>query len=396
MRADPARERGGDADRQKRADCATCRRDDEAFDERLAHEPRSRCPDGHAQRELAAPLGRARQHEIGDVRAADEQHQQRAGHEQARRRGNGAMQVLDERLGLERVAGMGGGPRRRHPRGHAIELALHISERRVRAQAPDAPVDLQHVGQRRLSQELPSGDKRQVDVGLRLFDLAEIGEARLEHADHTVWCAVEHDGPADHARVGAELSDPQAVIENHDRRGTGHLVCRFEQPAGRRRRAEERQIANRAERRRQPYRMIGRAERDRAPALVRRHVIEGRDLVANRLEVRIREVAGAPRPRRPHVHESRSVRIGQRGPDHAARGREHRGAGAKTESERQDCRDGQSRPADEQAKGQPRVLEHAARPRRARPGPVVRTASPTVPVDGNAEAQHSSRGHDAR
>lgn len=71
--------------REERAECRADEREQDAFGEQLAHDARAARAERHADRDLALARGAARDQQIGDVRARNEEDQGDGRHEQPQR-----------------------------------------------------------------------------------------------------------------------------------------------------------------------------------------------------------------------------------------------------------------------------------------------------------------------
>ena len=241
QRADAAQSERGDRQPERPADD----RQQQAFGEQLPDDSPVRGAERGPHRHLLAPPDRARQQQVGDVRAGDQQHEADGRHQHDQRSPHVADHLLAQRHDAEREAAVRRidvrmtGAKARRQRGH---LRLRLLERRAGPELRHDVVVLAAADLRRV------GSERQRQQHLRIGDDAERGqrllaqrERRLQHAHDLCRLAVEHDRPADHGRVAAEAALPGAVAENRHGRRRLRVLFRREQPAERGADAEHRQ-----------------------------------------------------------------------------------------------------------------------------------------------------------
>jgi len=99
-------------EREQRAERAARERDQHALREQLLNQAAARRSERQAQRDLAAARGRAREQQVRDVRAGDQQHQRERGHH--------------DRAGAEHVRSQLGVWERRRPLDHERGLATGL------------------------------------------------------------------------------------------------------------------------------------------------------------------------------------------------------------------------------------------------------------------------------
>ena len=192
-----------------------------------------------ADRHLALARVGAREQQVGDVGARDqEQERDRAG--QGLERGTrGADHDFVERLELERmVLGVGhvAGRHAGAPVGdQRVELGARRDQRRLRSQAAEQIEKVAAAAGAVLGPER----ERQPHRNVALLEV----EARRHHAQQRARGAVDDHRPADDRGRGAERLDPQAVRDDGDRRTTLDVLRFGEDASERRRHAEHREEA---------------------------------------------------------------------------------------------------------------------------------------------------------
>ena len=181
-------------------------------------------------RELALPAHGARQNEVGDIGARDDEHQarRREQHDQDRARGGGDLIVERRRgqphLGIGRV-------RLRvfaHDVGvHRLQFRAGRFERRTGGKTAE---QFRHAVRAHRDHGRPEVMRAGDDVGDdRRF--GRIGHRRFEHANHRRRTSAEPDGLADDVRVAVERGAPEAVGQDRHARRVAAVVSRRNQPA---------------------------------------------------------------------------------------------------------------------------------------------------------------------
>ena len=206
-------------------------RQHDALREQLPDDAAARGADGGAQRDLAAARRRPREHQVGDVRARDEQHQRDARHHQPDHpcdvRRDEALAQRHERhfpvlIGIGVLLGEPGGDR------------AHVCARQVDRHARLQP---------RHRQQIATGAWLSGRDGLEWNpDLLAVGvlESRRHHADDDRRECVDEHRLAEHARIGVVPRLPHRVADDHDAACAGPVVLGREAVAERRRDTEQR------------------------------------------------------------------------------------------------------------------------------------------------------------
>ena len=213
-------------------------------------------PDGH----LVGAPGGAREEQVGDVGARDDQHERgHAEEEQQRRSGFAVDRALPapaflhlDALGLEpghRLVAHALLERSLHvvhdlPVRH-VDRCLRLIERDAWLQARESvdPVgaSIVEVLKPRL-QDAAQGDGHEY---LRRCAERRAGEVARRHADDRERLAVDDDGVVEHVRIGAEPRLPPRVAEHGDRRlADRSIVARIEEPPERGLHAEHWKVAS--------------------------------------------------------------------------------------------------------------------------------------------------------
>ena len=206
--------------------------------------PRPRRAERQAHGDLAAPRHAAHQHEPGDVRARDQQHQQahRAQHDQRRQHvasGRCSATARTARLSAAAPASVSGrSTRQRGPE----RVGLRGGARHARCPAAGSPAG--RAGRRgdrtRRSATASSGLPKVKPSCARHhhrdehFDVVahdRAVERRIGDADDRQRVVVDLDRLADDVGIGAEVAPPQAVAEDDDRMAAGRDLVRRQQRA---------------------------------------------------------------------------------------------------------------------------------------------------------------------
>ena len=181
--------------------------------------------EGAANRQLLLPRGRARQQQVGDVGAGDQQHETDGAEQNQQRARDIADDLLVHRHQphaepcIGRILAF-------EPRGDPIHVRLRGAARDARAQAAD---DRQPERAARLHQlrEPFRGCKWRPE--LRFLG---VGEAFRHDADHLVRHAVEHHRAPDDSGIAAKSPLPEPVREDHGEL-TSRRACRARRTRGR-------------------------------------------------------------------------------------------------------------------------------------------------------------------
>ena len=213
----------------------------DAFDERLRDDLRSRRADGHPYCRLRPSRDRAREQQVRDVRAGDQQHESAHGHQQLQAAGvllfhhadAGAGRDDRDRLLRQQVVDVGQ-PVRRPARVTRDPLAQDVREPRRDAVGGgagfEAADDAQPGGDRLAQQRVGAGDHRFVlnrdpEVGRIVAErIAE--EARRRHAGDRERVAFDDERLADERLIAAVDRFPRVMADHDDgRRRRRVIVC---------------------------------------------------------------------------------------------------------------------------------------------------------------------------
>ena len=370
--------RGGEQGRrgpdgQEEPEAPAEEREQDAFRQELTHHAGAARADGRADGKLALPGGGAREQQVRDVRAGEEQHEGDRGKEGPERRpgfGDAALEKRDDHRPLAAV-----GPRvlRLEPRHDRVELGPRRRERGARRQArEDAQAlviaALEPTGLGAVPAERP----------VEIDRLREESERLGQDAHDDVRDAVEPDRSPHDRGIGPEAASPERGGEQGDGSGPGPIVGFGERAAERRLDAQ-----NREERRRhlaaaQDRRLSGPGEGDAIRPVGRLR----RERAAARAPVEEVHPGNAllPEPETPLGDDDEPVRlgVGQGTQQHRVDDREDCRVRADAERERGDRNGGEARRTPECPERIAQVLSEcvhgvtptSARPwaRRARPG----------------------------
>ena len=253
---------GGPRERQRQQPAADTEHD--ALEQQRPREAPARLPQRGADRQLPRACFRADQKEVGDVRAGNQQEESDRAQQDPERRSDVAHDELARRAHERAQAGVRQERRRRlirkrlrQIRQHRFEFRLHLRQRGVRRQPPDAlRAERTQLKRGAVDAKRPP----QFRVGLGRHDESGGHDA---HQFDTV--AVDVDDSADHVRIAAEPPPPEVIAENRDPPRIAAFVVHREGPAEPRpgsRHVEERRGNARAA---HPFRVPRAGEAGRSP-----------------------------------------------------------------------------------------------------------------------------------
>ena len=229
----------------------------DAFDERLRDDLRSRRADRHPYCRLRPPRDRSREQQVRDVGAGDQQHEPAHGHQQLQAAGvllfhdpdAGAGRDDRDRLLRQQVLDVRQ-PVRRPARVTRDPLAQDVGEpwrdAVSRGAGLEAADDAQPGGDRLAQQRVGAGDhrfvlKRDPEVGWVVAQrIAE--EARRRHAGDRERVPLDDQRLADERLIAAVGRFPRVMAEHDHRRGRRRVVLRGEDAAAERADAEGREV----------------------------------------------------------------------------------------------------------------------------------------------------------
>ena len=320
-----SRLRAGDGEQKSDGSARTGEK--RALREKLAdHAPLAR-PQRRANGELARPADGAREQEVRDVRARDQQQKTDRGEQHQQEGPHIADDVLFH--GHERDPEILVGHRigRREIAGDGVHLGLRLRESHARFQAADcvrADVD----GAIAKRDVVPPADGG-VDVPLRSIER----EVRGDHPHHGIWRAVEHDHTPQHGGGRPEPALPEPAAEQDGRSSAEPVVGSAEVAA------DDRRLAERAEEIRGDHGTAEALRLVRAGEVVVLIAVDGHRRERLRHALPVEEIQVADRPfvesRRVVVDggELAGVGIGERVEQHAVDDGEERGVRADAERE---------------------------------------------------------------
>ncbi len=191
-----------DGRRERDAERPSDRRQHEALDEQLPHDLPARRAERRAQRELALTGGAARQQQVRDVGAGDEQHESDGAEQQPQRR----LRRVAEEVVLERLDA--GAPARVGFRKRLREVGRDGQHVRVGLLKSDAGLQPAHDEQpvKVVVHLLGLERQRQIQLALVL-----VGRPGRQDADDRVRLAVDANLAPDHVGIAAEALVPEAV-----------------------------------------------------------------------------------------------------------------------------------------------------------------------------------------
>ena len=211
--------RGGDHAQQRKGEnesgCPSDQSHDDALGEELPDDPQPAGAERHPDADLAAPRAGAREQQVAEIGACDEQHEgNRRQQEQQRRAGRAdqcVVEVDDRNAPVPVLRRIGSREPRRDRRqlqargiGCGVRPDMRQHQERVVAALDHPRVEVQR------RQQVGSNRK---------------GEVRRQNTDNRERRTAQHDRAADHVTGAAEPTVPEAVGQDHRRVGGCRLDC---------------------------------------------------------------------------------------------------------------------------------------------------------------------------
>jgi len=190
--------------------------EEKALGEHLLEDAGAGGAKSEAHGEFAAAARGAREQEIGDVGAGDEEHEADGADEHEQSGANVASELIAESDGVGADFGVGVRVLLFELFGDDGEIGVGGGEGDAEFEArDDLKIVVAAVGQFLLGEA-----DRNPDFGFTVGEL----EAAGHHADDRGFFVVEPNLPADNLRITGKTAKPEAVAENDDRSGAGHVV----------------------------------------------------------------------------------------------------------------------------------------------------------------------------
>ena len=302
---------------------AAGQREHHAFRQQLAHQAPAPGAEGGAHRDFARSRRRAREQQVRDVDARDQQHEADRAEQDPERPLIGLRHRVQQRLHADRIAG--------DPRGKAagdvlldpIEVLLRLRDRHTVAQ-PGHGADVV-----RAALVVGVGLLRERERHPQLGVVRKV-ESRGHHAGDFIALAFQRDRAADDTWIAAVDATPHAVADEHDRpRPRTHVVF-GETPAEQRLHAQRRQHL-RVDRHAVQAQRLERAGQGQRLLVVAAERLERSILRLPVAEIRRRDGGGPAARQFVHVHDARGVAVRQRLQEHLLDHRENRRVGADAE-----------------------------------------------------------------
>ena len=212
--------------RQQQARGSAEEGEEHAFGDELADHVEPCRTQREARRDLPAPSGKARQHEVGDVRARNEKHAPYGAEQQQI-----TLSLLPDRivqdwhdLDFRRRVEVGG-VRDAVIGGDDVHRFLRLRQRCAGPQSRGGLKEKAAPVQLRLSQKWHVGRPR--DPNLKLIQRERGGRFRKD-ADDVVRRAIERQRLAEHRRIAVEALAPHRMADQHDVRAAGSIFGRRE------------------------------------------------------------------------------------------------------------------------------------------------------------------------
>jgi hypothetical protein len=281
--------RGGDAGHRERHGRQRRNTGEQAaLDQELPQDAPAAGPERHAHGQLLLALGAAREQQVRDVRAAEQQQQERRRlphrHEV---RGAWIAHAAVERE--HRHGPVGVRLRIRLPLG--LDQRLHLGVGALQRDAVGQPAHHDQPPAIAAVHHVLVEDERHPEPGAH-----RDAEARRRHADHDRGCVVDQDRPAHDVGIRRVAHAPQHVAEDDDARSAGHGLGGEEVASERERHPQRGQEVPRDEAGRHGLRIAVGGERDLAVGLGRGEPFEG-----GRLRLPVEKVGGGHGGRAPEL-----------------------------------------------------------------------------------------------
>ena len=270
-RNEHAQEPAGHRDAQRPA----ADRDQRAFDEQLVRDPEPPAAERRADGELVLPARAARNQQVRDVHAGDQQQTANCAEQREQRRTDAAHELIGE----PRCSDANRAVRVRVLVFERLGDSLQFIGRRLHADVGLQPtcgreaVVVAAIYEVRRRRQRPDRDEEIDRAG-------EVEPRELEAARHDannrVQGAVEPERPSEHVRIGIQPRAPERVGDDGDRRRVRLVVVVDEGAAQRRRHAQHRENIGRGPARPQPLGAIVAGERHRLVARQRQRLERSR------------------------------------------------------------------------------------------------------------------------
>jgi hypothetical protein len=326
----------GDAEAER----AAARRDDERLDEQLAEEPRPARAERGADAHLAGALERPREHQVGDVRAGDQEHQRHRGQKQHERPARPADEPVVERTQPRAHLRVG-------LRVHLLQVARHPDQilARLRQRHPGLETrdGAEVVGTPHFPHLREVHRPRHPEVGLRAVER----EVRRHDADDLEIEAVQRQRAIDDVRVGAELTAPESIAQHEHAMTSDDVLAGRERAAGRGAHAEYVEEVRGDEQALHAHGLVAAEREARESGVARRgsevdgDVRERSVPLAPAQQVAGRDAGFGPVEQRvhfPELNEGRRVAVRERLQQHGVHDAEDRGGRAGAERQRENRR----------------------------------------------------------
>ena len=187
-----------------------------------------------ANGEFACPAGRAREQQIADIHARDQQHEPDRAQQHPQDRPDITDQSFLERDERRAIASVGLGIGVGESPHHSVQIGLRLRERDARLEPANA-VKAQ-AGATILQPGIVPLADRHIDIGAAIER-----EARREHADNRVALVIQGQAFAQHIRRSTELALPKLCADQDHRGGAGLIFARRKVAPQRRLHAEHRE-----------------------------------------------------------------------------------------------------------------------------------------------------------
>ena len=223
-------ERARRHERNRQAQHRTRRPQDDGFGEQLTEQPDAAGTERRSDRQLRLTRGGARQEQVGDIRAGDQQHEANGAEKHEERRSHVAHDHVGERHGVERQRVVGLTERHLQLTADSPQVVIDLRERDARLGTADDRQELTAPALRGRRAEGVVVNERRIHIRV-----VEQPGAGREHADDLDRRAADPDPAAEHTAIAAELALPEPIVE-HGHPFVPWLSCRPATDLGRARR----------------------------------------------------------------------------------------------------------------------------------------------------------------
>ena len=356
-------------------------REQHAFDQQLSRDPRARRAECEPYGDLALPGRAAREEQVRDVGAGDQENAGGGRHQHPERRGQRPAEpgpALRGRNHLQRVRGVALSRLGCRPREIGI-LQIGLNQRgevrrqpRLRLPGRDpGPEPCEHAdpSKQPLVERVPARCQLRLhhhrhEHACRTADFHAV-EPRLRHANDGVGMSIDDERAVDDAGIRREAADPEAVADHGHWMTAGELVVlRCQRPPERGANAQHREVGAGHDLPGHPFGPPGVADVERVSEAAEHageHVVVVAELLIDRVRqfTAVAPVTAVPAALERHLDQLVRIVHPQHSQEHLVHEREDRRIGANAERDRADRDGGEARHLAPGTKCEPGVGEQA-------------------------------------